>query len=422
MAGADRTRQDPSGPIRSRSKGAVAAGAAIYLLSAALTFSAIAFVAGRMELADKDRRIVELQRENAAGKRVRDATEQRFLRMIRDMETAAQHQRETIARLSALHVAVRRELEITEQQVSALTEERDSARELATSLGQGARNQELAQRDGEKEKRALGAKLSALEARLSSLTEERDMARRTEKGLRWQMEQLEQKLAAVNIEREAAASKRRASLVSGQAQAIEKVLAKAGVKIDKLLARADDDSREGIGGPLMAEEDADVASIDAEADPAQNSTRLEALRRVVASLPLAQPMDGYRVMSTYGRRADPITRRRAVHEGIDLSGARDQHIKATQTGTVIQAGRNGDYGITVEIDHGMGITTRFAHMKTVLVREGDKVTIGREIGIIGSTGRSTGRHLHYEIRLDGRAINPAPFLEATKLYGNVLKG
>ena len=132
MAGADRTRQDPSGPIRSRSKGAVAAGAAIYLLSAALTFSAIAFVAGRMELAEKDRRIVELQRENAAGKRVRDATEQRFLRMIRDMETAAQHQRETIARLSALHVAVRRELEITEQQVSALTEERDSARELAT--------------------------------------------------------------------------------------------------------------------------------------------------------------------------------------------------------------------------------------------------------------------------------------------------
>lgn len=421
MAGADRTRQDPSGPIRSRSKGAVAAGAAIYLLSAALTFSAIAFVAGRMELAEKDRRIVELQRENAAGKRVRDATEQRFLRMIRDMETAAQHQRETIARLSALHVAVRRELEITEQQVSALTEERDSARELATSLGQGARNQELAQRDVEKERRTLGAKLSALEARLASLTEERDMARRTEKGLRWQMEQLEQKLTAVSIEREAA-SKRRASLVTGQAQAIEKVLAKAGVKIDKLLARADDDSREGIGGPLMAEEDADVASLDAETDPAQNSARLEALRRVVASLPLAQPMDGYRVMSDYGRRADPITRRRAVHEGMDLSGARDQRIKATQAGTVIQAGRNGDYGVTVEIDHGMGITTRFAHMKTVLVREGDKVTIGREIGIIGSTGRSTGRHLHYEIRLDGRAINPAPFLEATKLYGNVLKG
>lgn len=421
MAGADRTRQDPSGPIRSRSKGAVAAGAAIYLLSAALTFSAIAFVAGRMELAEKDRRIVELQRENAAGKRVRDATEQRFLRMIRDMETAAQHQRETIARLSALHVAVRRELEITEQQVSALTEERDSARELATSLGQGARNQELAQRDVEKERRTLGAKLSALEARLASLTEERDMARRTEKGLRWQMEQLEQKLTAVSIEREAA-SKRRASLVTGQAQAIEKVLAKAGVKIDKLLARADDDSREGIGGPLMAEEDADVASLDAETDPAQNSARLEALRRVVASLPLAQPMDGYRVMSDYGRRADPITRRRAVHEGMDLSGARDQRIKATQAGTVIKAGRNGDYGVTVEIDHGMGITTRFAHMKTVLVREGDKVTIGREIGIIGSTGRSTGRHLHYEIRLDGRAINPAPFLEATKLYGNVLKG
>jgi murein DD-endopeptidase MepM/ murein hydrolase activator NlpD len=199
------------------------------------------------------------------------------------------------------------------------------------------------------------------------------------------------------------------------------VLAKAGVKLDRLLARADDDSREGVGGPLMAEEDVDLASLDG-GDAVQGAARTQALRRIAASLPLTEPMDGYRVMSQYGRRADPITRRRAVHEGIDLSGARDQRIRATQSGVVTHAGRNGDYGITVEIDHGMGITTRFAHMKSVLVRKGQRVTVGREIGVIGSTGRSTGRHLHYEIRLDGRSINPAPFLEATRVYGNILKG
>ena len=421
MAVAAPTRQRSGGnySVRTRSRGALAAGVAVFVMSAATTFSGIAYFAGQQELGERGRQIAELQREADFGRRHRQEAEQRFLRTIRDMETAALHQRETIERLTALQATLRHELGVAEQQVTAITEERDSARELANSLDKGARNRELAQRDAEKEKQALGVKVSALEAKLASLVEERDLARRTEKGLRWRMEQLEQKLTAASAEQQPPPPKPQ-RIASGQAVAIEKILSKAGLKIDTLLARADDDSHEGTGGPFT-DADTEVASLD-EAASAQLAAREQALRRLMGSLPLAEPMTDFRVMSGFGRRTDPITRRRAVHEGMDLSGDLNEHVRVTQSGTVVQAGRNGDYGITVEVSHGMGIVTRYAHLKGVLVRKGQRVSAGDEIGIIGSTGRSTGRHLHYEIRLDGRAVNPAPFLEATKLYGNVLKG
>ncbi|HMR32535.1 MAG TPA: peptidoglycan DD-metalloendopeptidase family protein [Geminicoccaceae bacterium] len=390
-------------------------------MSAATTFSGIAYFAGQQDLDRKERLIADLEQAADLGHRQRQEAEQRFLRTIRDMETAAQHQRETIERLSALQATLRHELGVADQQVTALTEERDSARELADSLDKGAHSVEVAQRDAEKEKRALGAKITSLEARLASLVEERDMARRTEKGLRWRMEQLEQKLTAASAEATdpPMPKPRRSASVSGQAVAIEKILSKAGLKIATLLDRADD-SQEGTGGPFTDAE-TDVASLD-EAGSAQLAAREQAMRRLVGALPLAQPMSDFRVMSGFGRRSDPISRRRAVHEGIDLSGDLNERVRATQDGTVVRAGRFGDYGIVVEVDHGMGIVTRYAHLKGVLVRKGEKVSAGEDVGIIGSTGRSTGRHLHYEIRLDGRAVNPAPFLEATKLYGNVLKG
>lgn len=423
MAVATSTRQSSGGSsyaVRTRSRGGLAAGLAVFVMSAATTFSGIAYFASQQELGERDRQLAQLEREADLGRHQRQDAEQRFLSTIRDMEVAALHQRETIERLSALQATLRHELGVAEQQANTLTEERDRARKLAASLDQGARNREMAQRDVEKEKQALGAKVTSLEARLASLAEERDLARRTEKGLRWRMEQLELKLtAAASPEQEPPAPKPRRA-VSGQAVAIEKILSKAGLKMDTMLARADDDSHEGTGGPFT-DADTEVASLD-EAGSAQLAAREQALRRLMGSLPLAEPMSDFRVMSGFGRRADPISRRRAVHEGMDLSGDLNERVRATQAGKVVQAGRNGDYGITVEIDHGMGIVTRYAHLKSVLVKKGDRIDAGEEIGIIGSTGRSTGRHLHYEIRLDGRPVNPAPFLEASKLYGNVLKG
>ena len=105
-----------------------------------------------------------------------------------------------------------------------------------------------------------------------------------------------------------------------------------------------------------------------------------------------------------------------MHPGIDLAGAYGTPIYATADGTVLRAGWNsGGYGNLVEIDHGRGITTRYGHMSAILVQAGDHVTRGQQIGRMGSTGRSTGNHLHYEVRIDGRAGEPDPVHEVDRL-------
>jgi len=136
------------------------------------------------------------------------------------------------------------------------------------------------------------------------------------------------------------------------------------------------------------------------------------LRRVVAGLPLGSPLAVTRVTSGFGRRVDPINHRHAAHEGIDLAAAARTPVHATAAGRVVFAGRRGGYGRMVEVDHGYGVHTRYAHLARILVRPGQRVALRQGIGLVGSSGRTTGPHLHYEIRVDGIARNPARFLAA----------
>jgi murein DD-endopeptidase MepM/ murein hydrolase activator NlpD len=103
-----------------------------------------------------------------------------------------------------------------------------------------------------------------------------------------------------------------------------------------------------------------------------------------------------------------------MHAGIDLAGPVGTPIYATADGTVLRSGwNNGGYGNLIEIDHGRGITTLYAHLSGMTVRQGEQVTRGQMIGRMGSTGRSTGSHLHYEVRIDNRPVNPIPFMRST---------
>ena len=118
--------------------------------------------------------------------------------------------------------------------------------------------------------------------------------------------------------------------------------------------------------------------------------------------------------SPFGVRSDPFGRGRAMHAGIDLAGPVGTPIHATADGTVARSGWNsGGYGNLVELDHGRGITTRYGHLSKISAEPGSRVTRGQVIGYMGSTGRSTGSHLHYEVRIDGRAVNPIPFMKST---------
>jgi len=139
----------------------------------------------------------------------------------------------------------------------------------------------------------------------------------------------------------------------------------------------------------------------------------ETLENAVKSLPLARPVpdDSYQT-SSFGVRRDPFTQRPTQHQGIDYGGRSNTPILATAEGVVTFVGRNGAYGKTVMIDHGHGFKTRYAHLNKTFVKRGQKVKKGEKIAGMGSTGRSTATHLHYEVHFQGRQYDPAKFLKA----------
>jgi len=165
-----------------------------------------------------------------------------------------------------------------------------------------------------------------------------------------------------------------------------------------------------LGGPFepLDEED-EIAS-----EIFDRSKRFELLRSKFLSVPLSAPINSYYVTSSFGFRKDPYTKRRAFHKGIDLGAPWGSDIVATAPGKVSFVGRYGSYGKSVFVNHGHGIETRYAHLSKITVQEGEEVELGMPIGKIGNTGRSTGKHLHYEIKINNKAKNPRPFLRIGK--------
>lgn len=129
------------------------------------------------------------------------------------------------------------------------------------------------------------------------------------------------------------------------------------------------------------------------------------------AVPSRQPVENIALSSSYGVRSDPFRGTAAMHAGVDIPGPVGTPVYATADGVVGRSGRAGGYGNLVELEHGKGVQTRYGHLSKLLVEPNTRVTRGQLIGLMGSTGRSTGSHLHYEVRIDGRAVNPMPFLQ-----------
>jgi murein DD-endopeptidase MepM/ murein hydrolase activator NlpD len=148
--------------------------------------------------------------------------------------------------------------------------------------------------------------------------------------------------------------------------------------------------------------------------------QIDRYSHALITVPVRKPVIGEVDMSSpFGMRMDPFLGRPAVHTGIDLRGEIGEPVRATATGRVSIAGREGGYGNMVEINHGNGLATRYGHLSQIDVKVGQTVRIGEVIGRIGSTGRSTGPHLHYETRVNGEAIDPQKFLRAGLRLGNI---
>jgi len=140
--------------------------------------------------------------------------------------------------------------------------------------------------------------------------------------------------------------------------------------------------------------------------------RMDAMERALAAIPTAMPAASMMMSSGFGYRSDPFTGGGAMHAGLDFKGPVGTPILAAAKGKVVLAGFSGGYGNTIEIRHANGLVTRYAHLSGLNVRPGQMVDRGVQIGRMGSTGRSTGSHLHFEVRQNGQAINPRKFLEA----------
>lgn len=197
------------------------------------------------------------------------------------------------------------------------------------------------------------------------------------------------------------------------AEDISDALSDAGLPVDT------DTAKNAMGGPLIAIDkatafDSKVKELDDALDT------LDKVKRQAARLPIANPAAGRSISSTFGVRKDPLLGTPAMHSGMDFRAPSGFPAKATAAGVVVKAGWNGGYGRMVEVDHGGGFTTRYAHLSRIDVKEGDKVNIGDIVGNVGSSGRSTGPHLHYEVRRNGDAIDPLRFIKVGKKLAQLM--
>jgi hypothetical protein len=202
---------------------------------------------------------------------------------------------------------------------------------------------------------------------------------------------------------------------------LETILDSTGLDLNAYMPAFTGDELNGVGGPGIDIEDLEPYLQDDE-DTADFSRylvrtsshldRLAVLQAAVNNLPLVRPSDVFRMTDGFGMRRDPFNRRLRMHYGLDFAGPSGTPVMATAAGTVTRAGSMSGYGRVIEIDHGNGISTRYAHLRRINVSVGEEVPVRHVIGQLGNKGRSTGPHVHYEVRFEGEPLDPLPFLEA----------
>lgn len=197
--------------------------------------------------------------------------------------------------------------------------------------------------------------------------------------------------------------------VNNRAIAAEAAVRKMGLNPDHILRQSD-----ARGGPFLPyragsgkvkQLGSDFAALD------RALYRMEILERSLVALPSGKPANVLSMSSGFGYRSDPFNGTGAMHAGLDFRGPIGTPILAAAPGRITFVGSKGGYGNVIEIEHGQGIMTRYAHLSGYTTKVGQKVAAGAQIGKMGSTGRSTGSHLHFEVRLNGAAVNPRRFLD-----------
>lgn len=191
------------------------------------------------------------------------------------------------------------------------------------------------------------------------------------------------------------------SELNERSELIEKIMHTIGINLDERKTEGTGNS----GGPFIPHSETGYDDL---------LYRTDTYLKKIQYIPLGRPVPGA-ITSRFGKRKDPVNKKNGFHTGVDFRGKRGEKIYATADGIVQKAFVNGGYGKYLSIGHGNGYTTSFAHLQTFLVKKGARVERGQLIGLVGNTGRSTGPHLHYEIQLDKKPINPQKFMKFANL-------
>jgi murein DD-endopeptidase MepM/ murein hydrolase activator NlpD len=376
------------------------------------------------------------ERAESLSRRNREL-EQRIGNLLQEAESA----QSTYASSTTRRAALKERITGLQQEIDALVAERAQAAAAAQALRDTVAQQES-------DRQELLARIATLQPMIEEMATARAAASDRMAALRDELAQRVAERDEMANERNRAAAERDviashftslgnqlASLETAQEQIVsrfdsqtsdsielvEKTIALTGVDVDRLLGRLgplmQTGGSGGVGGPFIAS--VEDAGSGLTADLAENISAIESrverwrgLQALLAHMPLAVPLDNFHVSSTFGRRIDAITGRPAMHEGIDFTSDRRADVRTTSPGRVSFVGWRGGYGKMVEIDHGLGIRTRYAHLSRMYVKKGQKVDFRDKLGQIGNSGRSTGEHLHYEVLLDSRALDPANFIKA----------
>jgi murein DD-endopeptidase MepM/ murein hydrolase activator NlpD len=263
----------------------------------------------------------------------------------------------------------------------------------------------------------LGAVVTSLEQHLTDamgergrLAVERDRLARERNALKAEIQELERRQGTLTTTHEQTVAQLAERTQVG-IDGLKRLIARTGVDADRLLTAH---LGGGQGGPFIAATPGTDKVQSNLVGLGSQIGRLEEMRKLLRSLPVGAPLENYSLMSAFGVRRDPFSGQMAMHNGLDLSAPARTPVHSTAGGTVLTAGWNGEFGNFVEIDHGYGVTTRYGHLSRIHVKVGQRVAAHHAIGLVGSTGRSTGPHVHYEVLVDGKNLNPTKFLEAAR--------
>jgi murein DD-endopeptidase MepM/ murein hydrolase activator NlpD len=199
----------------------------------------------------------------------------------------------------------------------------------------------------------------------------------------------------------------------GNSGQLEKAISMTGLDVNRLVATHRGET--GMGGPFIPMPKDDFGNPEIRADLAALNHRIDrwdSLNALLKVLPMVPPMGEFSLNSPFGARNDPINEQTGIHEGVDMGAPMRTPVKSSALGRVTFAGWDGRYGRIVKVDHGLGVETRYAHLDKVMVKVGQKVGPDTTLGLLGSSGRSTGPHLHYEVRIDDRPRDPMRFIKA----------